>query len=133
MFPCEHHIFRATKLIYVHTAFLAELEYETSNQSLKKFYRYFGLISIVLFPLTLIIIVLAAIVELARRFYNLGQHNYKEAEKCNVIATKIFTAVSILGPIINVTSCLILALVICLVLRIKGQARSSKYVIAGNS
>ena len=99
--------------IFLYTwRFLRELEQEEKNIIIKKCYRWFASISIVLIPAAFLCIVPAYIVEEARSNYFFFLLELKESNHYTAIATRLLKTIQILGPVTNLISCLILALVI---------------------
>jgi hypothetical protein len=92
--------------------FLRELEQGEKNTFIKKCYKWFARISIVLLPPAFLCIVPAWIVEYGRYYYYLERLDIKEANHYRDIANSLFKTIEILGPVTSLISCLILALVI---------------------
>ena len=105
--------------------FLRELEKEEKNKYVKNCYIWFSRISIVLLPTAFLCIVPAFLIEWAKLFY----YDYaKEYEKAKHLYSKVIAlqnTVETIGPITNLISCLILALVMRHIYKMSKQAGSN--------
>ncbi len=113
--------------------FLSELEQSVSKLAAKTFLKWFARISIILIPPAFISIVTAYIVESAN--YGFFELNLKleEANHYDNIRSSLFKTVEILGPVTNLISCLILAMVIWLVVRMSRQVQLGMGAVAANN
>ncbi len=92
--------------------FLSELEQEERNIWIKNCLKWFARISIWLFPLAFCCIVPAYTVEISYNIYYYNLSDYENSLYYYYRAHALFRTVEILGPVTNLVSCLILALVI---------------------
>ena len=113
--------------------FLSELEQSVSKQAAKTLFKWFARISILLIPAAFISIVTAYIVELARHDYYLFHFELEEANHYFNITNALNTAVDILGPVTNLISCLILAMVIWLVVKMSRQVQAGNGAVAAKN
>ena len=109
--------------------FLAELELEAKIPALKTFYRCFAVISIILIPAAFIAIVPAFIIESGRLSYFQFHFNVKEVNHYYNLTASLFKAINIVGPLTNLISCLILAMVMYLVFKLNRKVRIGRHAI----
>jgi hypothetical protein len=110
--------------------FLSELEQSVSRPAVKTFLKWFTRISILLIPAAFISIVTAFIVENARSEYYDYHSNLEEAIYYYNIAFPLYKTIEILGPATNLTSCLILAMVIWQVIKMSRQVQLGRGAVA---
>ncbi len=95
--------------------------------------KWFARISILLIPAALISIVTAWIVEVARYAYYKLNLKLEEANHYDNIRSALFMTVEILGPVTNLISCLILAMVIWLVVKMSRQVQAGMGGVASKN
>ena len=94
--------------------FLNQLQHEEANLRLKRFYRIFELVSIVLLPLSFVCIVPAFMIAAAKYdYYHYFTSKYLDILKHNELVTnRLQQTVVFISFLSNLISCVILALVI---------------------
>ncbi len=113
--------------------FLSELDQSVSKPAAKTFLKWFARINMLLIPPALISIVTAFIVEYARYEYYSVRFKLEEANHYFNISQTLFKTIEILGPVTNLISCLILAMVIRLVVRMSRQVQAGMGVVAAKN
>lgn len=110
--------------------FLRELEHSTTSPALKKVYKWFERISIVIIPLAFFIIVIWYESANAWLVVYTARLQLKKANQYETLVNKLVTARSYLLPFTNLFSCVILGLVLRLVLKLSKQVRVGKRAVA---
>ena len=107
--------FEPLNLFFYTWRFLAQLEYEAKHTALKTIYRWFARVSILILPISFLIIVPYYIYYTSEMTYALNMGRKQEYDTYKNIALDWERRVFIVGPLTNLISCLILALVLFLV------------------
>lgn len=107
--------FEPLNLFFYTWRFLAQLEYEAKHTALKTIYRWFARVSILILPISFLIIVPTYIYYTSEMTYALNIGHIEEYELYSKKNSNWYRCVIIVGPLTNLISCLILALVLFLV------------------
>ncbi len=124
-------IYIAPMNLFLYTwRFLRELEQSVSNKVLKHICRGFEILTIVVLPPAFYAIITGMLYAGGEEEYYGAKLEIKKATHAGKISSKFGLVLVFLNPIVTVTACLILGLVVFLVFKLSRQVRVGKNAVA---